>query len=120
MRHRARREAAPRPPWKALRVAAPRPSKRVATLLGLRYDRPVELRVPQATCELLASTAKPADDAQPWRCQAQGNAVKAHVDVRLGSRWLVRVTELHDQPTGDQGVRITLPDAGTEMLLPLR
>lgn len=94
--------------------------QRVATLLGLRYDRPVELRVPQATCELLASTTKPIGDAQPWRCQAQGNAVKAHVDVRLGSRWLVRMTELNGRPTADQTVRITLPDDGTEMLLPPR
>ncbi|RYF48504.1 MAG: hypothetical protein EOO27_35365 [Comamonadaceae bacterium] len=96
--------------------------ERVATILGLRYDDPVALRIPQASCELLVSAVKPEEAAitEPvpaWACRPGSNAVTVRVDVRLGSRWLVRVLSVNGVKAEDAGVRLTLPDSGTELVL---
>lgn len=98
----------------------------VAKVFGLRIGGDSELRVPQATCKTIMSAvqlalqdtviAKMERDAGDT-CREMGNRVVAQVEVRLGTRWLVRVRSINGMKVDEKSPRVTIPDLGTELLV---
>lgn len=57
-------------------------------------------------------------EGEKEKCREFGNGVIAEVDFRSGSRWLLRVKEINGTRIDPSSPRITVPDAGTELVVP--
>ena len=101
----------------------------VAKVFGIRIEGDVELRVASAACKTIMSTVQLASrEAVTTKlesdacktCRDFGNRVTAQVEVRLGTRWLVRVRSINGMTIDQKSPRVTIPDLGTELLVPVK
>jgi hypothetical protein len=94
--------------------------QRVMEMAGIRTAKAVELKVPRATCELIAATARFGPAGQtvtacgvetPWV------TVRAQVLSNLGSRWWVEVQQVGDLPVDPAEVlRMSIPAEGVQLV----
>ena len=94
--------------------------QRVMEMAGIRTTKAVELKVPQATCELVAATARfgppgqaatPCGDGTPWV------TVRAQVLSNLGARWWIEVQQVGDLAVDPAEVlRMSIPAEGAQLV----
>lgn len=99
----------------------------VATLVGLRLKGEVNLRVGKSSCLTImsavnlsardAAVARLEEDAKE-SCREFGNRVAAEVDLRWSNRWLLTIKTINGMTIDPKAPRITIPDLGTELVLP--
>ena len=94
--------------------------QRVMEMAGIRTAKAVELKVPQATCELIAATARfaPAGQAvKPCGAETPWVTVRAHVLSNLGTRWWVEVQQVGELPVDPVEVlRMSIPAEGVQLV----
>lgn len=92
----------------------------MAQQLGLSLPARTELRVPATTCRLLLTGLDLAgsDAGKATRCLEGVNLLSARVDLRFGDRWLISLDSLNGRCLAEPIRRLTIPDAGTEIVLP--
>lgn len=94
--------------------------QRVMEMAGIRTAKAVELKVPRATCELIAATARfgPAGQAlKPCGAESPWVTVRALVLSNLGSRWWVEVQQVGDLPVDPTEVlRMSIPAEGVQLV----
>lgn len=94
--------------------------QRVMEMAGIRTTKAVELKVPQATCELIAATARfgptgqavtPCGAGTPWV------TVRAQVLSNLGARWWIEVQQVGDLAVDPAEVlRMSIPAEGAQLV----
>jgi hypothetical protein len=94
--------------------------QRVMEMAGIRTAKAVELKVPRATCELIATTARfdPAGQAvKACAAETPWVTVRAQVLSNLGSRWWVEVQQVGDLAV-DPGeiLRMSIPAEGVQLV----
>lgn len=106
-----------------LAVAGPRyVAAVVASQLGLRLPGTVEILVPKNTCMTVVEAAKRLKKQvelvpQPT-CEHAVNTLSAEVQLRWGDRWLIAAKSINGTLLAKPGVRLTIPDKDTELVLP--
>ncbi|UJW79042.1 hypothetical protein [Hydrogenophaga sp. SL48] len=94
--------------------------QRVMEMAGIRTTKVVELKVPQATCELIAATARFGPTGQavtPCGAGAPWVTVRAQVLSNLGARWWIEVEQVGDlavDPT--EVLRMSIPAEGAQLV----
>lgn len=94
----------------------------VASKVGLRLPRVVELQVPQSTCKAVLSAIESKSslaDAGPVPtplCVDGANFMSAIVQLRWGDRWLIIAKSINGIHLPDRGGRLTIPDKDTELI----
>ncbi|MBE0590357.1 MAG: hypothetical protein IH617_20260 [Hydrogenophaga sp.] len=95
--------------------------QRVMEMAGIRTTKAVELKVPQATCELIAATARfgPAGQAvRPCGAGTPWVTVRAQVLSNLGARWWIEVQQVGDVAVDPAEVlRMSIPAEGAQLVL---
>ncbi|MBQ0921401.1 hypothetical protein KBW71_23435 [Hydrogenophaga aromaticivorans] len=94
--------------------------QRVMEMAGIRTTKAIELKVPQATCELIAATAlfgptgqavTPCGAGTPWV------TVRAQVLSNLGTRWWIEVQQVGDLAVDPAEVlRMSIPADGAQLV----
>lgn len=94
--------------------------QRVMELAGIRTTKAVELKVPQATCELIAATARFGPTGQavsPCGTGAPWVTVRAQVLSNLGTRWWIEVQQVGDLAVDPAEVlRMSIPAEGAQLV----
>ncbi|CAN7193899.1 hypothetical protein [Acidovorax sp. Leaf78] len=94
----------------------------VASQVGLRLPGTVEILVPTSTCATVIAAAKRLEkltgaDPQPI-CERAVNTLSVEVQLRWGDRWLIAAKSVNGTPLPKPGVRLTIPEKDTELILP--
>ena len=94
--------------------------QRVMEMAGIRTAKAVELKVPRATCELMAATARfgPAGQAvKACGAETPWVTVRAQVLSNLGSRWWVEVQQVGDLAVDPAEIlRMSIPAEGVQLV----
>ena len=94
--------------------------QRVMEVAGIRTSKAVELKVPKATCELIAATARFGPAGQAVRpCGAGTPWVTVHAQVlsNLGARWWIEVQQVGDLAVDPAEVlRMSIPAEGVQLV----
>ena len=106
-----------------LAVAGPRyVAAVVASQVGLRLPGTVEILVPTGTCLAVVAAVerlqKQADRDLVPTCERAVNTLSVEVQLRWGDRWLIAAKSVNGRPLPKSGVRLTIPDKDTELVLP--
>lgn len=92
----------------------------VATKVGLRLPKTVEVFVPMSTCaSVLAATERREKHSEAGPvppCASVSNTLMVNVDLRWGDRWLVAVKSINGMRLPEPSVRLTIPDKDTELV----
>lgn len=94
--------------------------QRVMEMAGIRTTKAVELKVPQATCELIAATARFGPTGQAVTTCGTGTpwvTVRAQVLSNLGARWWIEVQQVGDLAVDPAEVlRMSIPAEGAQLV----
>jgi hypothetical protein len=94
--------------------------QRVMEMAGIRTAKAVELKVPHATCELIAATARfgpPGQAVTPCGAGTPWVTVRAQVLSNLGARWWIEVQQVGNlavDPT--EVLRMSIPAEGAQLV----
>jgi hypothetical protein len=94
--------------------------QRVMEMAGIRTAKAVELKMPQATCELIAATARfgpPGQAVTPCGAGTPWVTVRAQVLSNLGARWWIEVQQVGDLAFDPAEVlRMSIPAEGAQLV----